>query len=76
LVTPAERKSLAEQLMANPLYEDLLSQMERDATEALIWATNENDRISAQWRVRAARTFRSDCEAFLRNTHERRGAPA
>lgn len=75
-MTPDERKSLAEQLKANPLYDELLSHLEKDAIEALVWATTDDDRISAQWRVRAARTFREDCEAFLRNTRERRGAPA
>lgn len=75
-LTPEERKGLAEQLKANPLYEELLAQIESDAIESLIYAKTEDDRISAQWRVRAARSFREDCEACLRNTHTRRGAPA
>lgn len=75
-MTPEERKSLAEQLKANPLFDDLIDGIEASAIEALIYANNENDRLSAQWRVRAARAFREDCEAALRSTRDRKGAPA
>jgi hypothetical protein len=70
-----ERKALAEQLKANPLFDALISKIEANAIEALVYATNENDRISAQWRVRAARSLREDCEAALCNTPARKGAP-
>lgn len=75
-MTAQERAALAEQLLGNPLFHDILAKIERDATEALIFAMTENDRVTAQWRVRAARTFRADCEADARNTQPRRGAPA
>ena len=75
-VTPEDRKSFAEQITANPLYDELLAKIEQDAIEALIFAKTEDDRISAQWRVRSARAFRDACEDFLRNTRPRKGAPA
>lgn len=75
-MTPEDRKHLAEQLKANPLWDELIDGIEADAIESLIYAKTEDDRISAQWRVRAARSFREDCEAALRNTPVRKGAPA
>lgn len=75
-MTPEDRKHLAEQLKANPLFDELIDGIEADAIESLIYAKTEDDRISAQWRVKAARSFREDCEAALRNTPTRKGAPA
>lgn len=75
-MTPDERRHLAEQLKANPLYDEILSGIERDAIEALVYARTEDDRIAAQWRVRSARAFREDCEAALRNNQPRKPAPA
>ena len=74
-MTPKERKSLAEQILANPLYEDIMAKIEKAATEALIFATTEQDRVEAQWRVRSARAFRADCEAAARSNQSRKGAP-
>lgn len=75
-MTPDERKALAESLTANPLYDEILAKIEHDAIESLVYAKTEDDRIAAQWRVRAARQFRSDCEAALRSTPHRKAAPA
>lgn len=75
-MTNEERKHLAEQLKANPLFDIILGEIEANAIEALVYARTEDDRISAQWRVRSARSFREDCEAALRNTPTRKGAPA
>lgn len=58
-MTPAERKSLAEQLLANPLTAEILDQIERSAVEELVMAGTEQARVEAQWRVRAARSFRN-----------------
>lgn len=74
-MTPEERKSLAEQLQANPLFGDIMNRLERDALEALVTADTEQGRIEAQWRVQAARTFRRDLDNSL-STPKRRGAPA
>lgn len=74
-MTTEERKALAEQLKANPLFDILIGEIEATAIEALIYATTENDRIAAQWRVRAARSLREDCEVALRNNPVRKGAP-
>lgn len=74
-MTTEERMALAEQLKANPLFDILIGEIEAAAIEALIYATTENDRIAAQWRVRAARALREDCEAALRSNHARKGVP-
>lgn len=75
-MTSQERKSLAEQLDANPLFHEILEQIEADALEALVYATTEKARVEAQWRVRSARSFRSDCQEALVSNQKRAGAPA
>lgn len=75
-MTPQERKSLAEQLDGNPLFHEILNGIEASAIEALVYAATEQDRVEAQWRVRSARAFRSDCEEALLSTPKRTGAPA
>lgn len=65
-MTPEDRKALAEQIDANPLTDIILDGIEKDATEALIHASTEIDRIEAQYRVRAARSFRQELVAALR----------
>lgn len=72
-MTPQERKSLAEQLLTNPLFTATLEDMERSAVERLIYA--KDDTAEAQLRVQAIRTFRQDLEQAL-NTQPRKGAPA
>ncbi|WP_434286293.1 hypothetical protein [Celeribacter sp. SCSIO 80788] len=73
-MTPQERKSLAEQINSNPLFHDILDGIEKSAVEMLIYAETEKDRIEAQERVRAARSFRSDLRSAV-STPERKGAP-
>lgn len=75
-MTPDERKALAEQLDGNPLWHELLNEIETSAVEALVYAQSEQDRVEAQWRVRSARSFREDCQGYLVSTPKRRGAPA
>lgn len=75
-MTPETRAKLAEQLMANPLFAELMSGLERNAIERLIAAKTDPDRLECQLRVQAVRTFRHDCEASLRSTRERKAAPA
>lgn len=74
-MTNEERKALAESLIANPLMENILAEIEKSATEALIYASNEQDRIKGQADVLAARAFRSALTRAV-NTHKRKGAPA
>jgi len=74
-MTPEERKALAEQLAGNPLLHEILADIESQATEALIFAPTDQDRVEAQWRVRSVRSFRADFEALLRNNLPRKGAP-
>lgn len=76
MVTPEERRTLAEQLDANPLWHEILENMERQAVEGLIYASTEQSRVEAQWRVQSVRTFRTDCQAALDNNRKRKGAPA
>lgn len=75
-MTPFERKSLAEQLEANPLYGLLMNEIEADAIERMVSARTDTDRMEAQAYVRAVRTFRQDCADNLHNTQPGRGAPA
>lgn len=71
-----ERKALAEQLNANPLFHALLDDMEKAAVEALVRADTEQKRVEGQWRVLSVRSFREDCGEYLRSTPERKGAIA
>lgn len=75
-MTPNERASLAEQLLSNPLFGELFSKVEHEATESMIYASDDETRSRAAMRVQAIRSLRSDCEASLRNTRERKAAPA
>lgn len=75
-MTPSERASLAEQLMANPLWAVLMAEQESIAIERLIAASTEQARLECQLRVQAVRSFRQDCEASLRNTQPMKGAVA
>ncbi|TNE54811.1 MAG: hypothetical protein EP341_05615 [Sphingomonadales bacterium] len=74
-MTPQERKALAEQIASNPLFTELMDAIESAAIESLVYASTENDRVEAQWRVRSARSFRSELDSAL-NIRERKGAPA
>lgn len=64
-MTPQERKSLAEQINANPLTRIILDEIEQTAIERLIYATGEIDRVEAQAGVRAARSFRDAVEIAI-----------
>ena len=75
-MTPQERANLAEQLQANPLYKELFDGLERNAVEALVYAPDDQTRLEGALRVKAIRSFRSDCDASLRNIRERKAAPA
>ena len=75
-MTPRERANMAEQLLANPLFSELFDKVEKTATEAMIYASDDETRAENASRVQAIRTMRRDCEASLRNTDARRAAPA
>lgn len=75
-MTSKERASLAEQLLANALFSELFDSVEKTATEAMIYATDDDTRARSAMRVQAIRTLRSDCEACLRSTREPKAAPA
>jgi hypothetical protein len=75
-MTPEARASLAEQLLSNPLFDELLNGIERAAIERMVHATDDETRAAGAMRVQAVRSLRSDCEASLRSTRERKAAPA
>ena len=75
-MTPSERASLAEQLLSNPLFAETFDALEKSATEAMIYAKDDETRFRASLRVREIRSFRQDCEAALRNTPPQKGAVA
>ena len=75
-MTDQERKALAESLVANPLFHALFDDMEKSATDACIWAGDDETRRFAAMRVQAIQNLRSDCAEALRSTPERKGAPA
>ena len=72
----SDRASLAEQLKANPLFDELFDRVEREAVEAMIAAETNKLRAENAFRIQAIRSLRHDCEAFLRSTRERKAAPA
>jgi hypothetical protein len=75
-MTDQERINLAQQLLTNPLFEELLREIERDAIEALLVAKTEQQRVEMQWRVHATRAFATACDDVLRSNQPRKGAPA
>lgn len=66
-MTPEERKSLADQLMSNPLLTVSLDEIEKRWTDMLVNAVTEEGRIATQAQVRAVRLFRADLMATLSN---------
>lgn len=72
-MTPEQRSSLAQQITDNPLYSEVLGNMEAQAIERLIY--EKDNTPEAQLRVQAIRAFRADLEANL-NTRDAKGAPA
>lgn len=75
-MTPDERRSLAEQILSNPLFEAVFDELEKAATERLIAEKNEQDFVRAQERVLQTRAFRKELSKALNNPKPRRGAPA
>ncbi len=74
-MTPQERKSLAEQITANPLFTQILGDMETNAIEALVSAQTDEHRLTRQLKVQAIREFRADLGECL-NTRTPKSAPA
>ena len=74
-MTPAQRKSLAEQITGNPLFTAILDEMESGAIESLINAQDNEQRLHRQLKVQAVREFRADLGNCL-NTREPKSAPA
>ena len=70
-----DRKSLAQQIENNPLFLDIMVKLERDAIEEMVRAKDDTSRLEGQCAVKAARTYRRNFLAELRNKPERKGAP-
>lgn len=75
-MTPEQRASHARDLLNNPLLTEIFERLENDAIEACIFAEDDSKRARAAMNVQAIRSFRSDCEAQLHSTRERKAAPA
>ena len=67
-----EKRKLAEQLEANPLFTFLLDQIENNAIEQMLDANTNKERRDAAYRVHAAREFRTDWQRMLTNNRERK----
>lgn len=72
-MTPDERKALAEQITTNPLFQQVMDDLEKSAIERLIF--EKDNALAAQLRVQAIRSFRADLEQAL-STPTRKKAPA
>lgn len=70
-----ERKSLAEQLDANPLLAVMLNEIETRWIDMLVNAKTDEGRLTAQAQVRAIRLFRNDLAAML-STRASKDVPA
>lgn len=77
-MTPNERRSLAEQITTNPLYDETLSMLEAAAINRGVYAalTDDETRAAAMAEIRAIRAFREHLAAALQDTSPRKGAPA
>jgi len=77
-VNEHERRSLAEQILTNPLFPLVMNRLEQDAVERGVDAamTDNEMRAAAMAEVRAIRAFRSNLAAMLRDTGSRKGVPA
>ena len=75
-MTPSDRATLAEQILTNPIFAVVMAELEANAIERMVSASTDIQRHEAQLRVQVVRTFRSDCEACLHSTRERKAAPA
>lgn len=74
-MTPDERRSLAQQITTNPLWVELVENLEASAIEQMVYADTDETRASAAMRVLAIRSLRADLDEAL-STRERKGAPA
>lgn len=75
----AEAKAkLAEQLLQNPLFDEVMDYLERNAIEACINAelTDNETRAAAAAEARAIRNFRSACVSKLHNIRQMKSVPA
>lgn len=70
------RASLADQLLSNPLFDELMDGVEAAAIEQMVAAKDHEKRHEGALRVQVVRTFREDCQRELRNTRPKKAAPA
>lgn len=73
-----ERASLAEQLINNPLLNEILDDLEQTALNQCVHAdwSDDRKRADAAAQVRAIRAFRSDCQSAIDNNRPSKDAPA
>jgi hypothetical protein len=75
-MTDKDRMSLAEQMLANPLFSVIMNELEASAIERMVYAANDLARHECQLRIQAVRSFRSDCKDLLRSNRERKAVVA
>jgi hypothetical protein len=76
-MTPKERAALAKSILDNPLTDEILNAMEREAVDRCVMApmTDHDMRAAAAAEVRAIRAFRHTLRASLQDTSPRKAAP-
>lgn len=67
-----DRAGLAESLLSNSLFQEIFDSLEESAIEVLVWADDET-RLTAQLRVQAIRSFRTDCQSMIDSARLRKG---
>lgn len=61
-MTDEERKGLAQQLLSNPIFGDIMDNLERKAINACLAAKNDADRATEAMRANVVRAIRRDCQ--------------
>lgn len=77
-MSPKERTELARQILDNPLFQMVLTELEHAAIEAAINAPLLADDVRAAClaETRIIRAFRVKLQHALQDNHSRKGAPA
>lgn len=75
-MTPEQRASHADNLLSNPLFDEVMTDIEHNAIEMCVNAQDPDTMASAAMRVQAVRTFRTDLLSMIEGTRARKVAPA
>lgn len=75
-MTPEQRASHAQNILDNPLFQEIMDKLEHSAIERCVNALDPDTMAEGAMRVQAVRSFRSDCQSMIDSTRERKAAPA